>query len=259
MGTSTLTWPDRLAKLRKRRRKLVKRVGKGFIEWVGDYLAQQATIPDQPIFDPRDFPWTATLESNTGIIRAELDSVLKHRGALPRLHDLQRDQYRISADDRWKAFVLCGWGFRAEEGARLCPETIRLVNQIPGLQTAFFSILEPGAHIPEHRGFLKGLLRGQLAMIIPKEREKCVLFVEKTPQYWTEGRILVFDDTYRHEVRNDTHEERIVLILHFERPMNWRGRLVHRALNALIRRTYFVKDAQRNYARWAERFRQQAN
>ncbi len=259
MGASSLTWSDRFAKLQKRRRKFVKSNAKSFVAWVGDYLVRQATMPDKPVFDPQDFPWTADLESNYGTIRTELDRVLTHRRALPRLHDLQREQYRISADDKWKCFVLCGWGFRAEEGARLCPETHRLVKQIPGLQTAFFSILEPGAHIPEHRGILRGLLRGQLAIIVPKEREKCVLFIEKAPHYWTEGRMLIFDDTYHHEVRNETHEERVVLILHFERPMNWRGRLVQRALAVLIRRTPFVKDARRNYARWAEQFQRQIN
>jgi beta-hydroxylase len=241
---------------RKRTRKFVKRRAKKFVLSVGNYMARQGTVPDQAIFDPREFPWAADLESNFDVVRAELAGVLKCRDALPSLHEIQREQYRISADEKWKAFVLCGWGFQAEEGARLCPQTYRLVARVPGLRTAFFSILEPGAHIPEHRSILRGLLRGQLAMIVPKQREKCVLHVDGTPHCWTEGRMLVFDDTYLHEVHNDTDEERVVLILHFDRPMNWRGRLVNRTLTALIRRSPFVKDARRNYAQWARRFNQ---
>lgn len=241
--------------LKKRSRKFVRRNAKKFAASIGDYLARQGSVRDQPVYDPQDFAWAAELESNFGVIRAELDNILRYREALPSLHEIQREQYRISADDKWKTFVLYGWGFEADEGARLCPQTYRLVRRVPGLQTAFFSILAPGAHIPEHRSILRGLLRGQLAMIVPKRSEKCVLTVDGIAHRWTEGRMLIFDDTYLHEVRNDSEEERIVLILHFERPMNWRGRLTHRALTGLIRRTPFVRDAKRNYASWARRFR----
>lgn len=246
-----------LRAFRKRQRKRFKRLQRKLLDRVGSYAVSQSLIADQASLDPSDFSWTQKLEANAGLIRSELDRVLEYRESLPRLHDLQREQYRISADEKWKAFMLYGWDYGAEEGARLCPETSRLVRSIPGLRTAFFSILAPGAHIPEHRGAIKSLLRGQLALIVPKERERCLLWLEGVPHLWEEGRVLLFDDTYLHEVRNDTAEERVVLILHFDRPMTWRGRAVHRALLLVLRRTSFVKSARSNYASWAERFRAQ--
>ena len=66
--------------------------------------------------------------------------------------------------------------------------------------------------------------------------------------------MFIFDDTYRHEVRNATDEERVVLILHFDRPMDRLGRLSHQALLFLIRRTSFVKKGHRNIAQWEKRF-----
>jgi len=67
--------------------------------------------------------------------------------------------------------------------------------------------------------------------------------------------MLVFDDTYRHEVRNNSSEERVVLILHFDRPMNRIGRLTHSVLMAVIGMSPFVKKAIRNHSKWEEQFR----
>ena len=127
------------------------------------------------------------------------------------------------------------------------------------MQSAFFSILAPGAHIPQHRGFDKALLRYQLGLIVPEKRSDCTLWVDRTPHHWSEGESIVFDDTYLHEVRNDTNQERIVLLVHFERPMGALGRAVHRLVLFLLRRTAFVKDALRHHEEWEERFRMQAD
>ena len=245
---------EKKAKKRKTLRKRVRRSAKYLLANIGAFQVRHALSPDQQVFDNDTFHWAADLEENAAIIRKELDRILEYRDNLPKLHEIQRDQYRISADDKWRAFVICGWGISTNEGARLCPETARIVSEIPGLQSAFFSVLEPGAHIPEHRGHIRGLLRGQLALKIPERREDCTIWIEGTPFHWDEGRMFIFDDTYRHEVRNATDEERVVLILHFDRPMDRLGRLSHQALLFLIRRTSFVKKGHRNIAQWEKRF-----
>jgi len=81
--------------------------------------------------------------------------------------------------------------------------------------------------------------------------------VEDTVLHWEAGRMLIFDDTYRHEVQNNTDQERVVLILHFDRPMNRLGRFTHRCLIGFIRHTPFVKKAVRNHKHWQDRFRKQ--
>jgi len=246
-----------LKRLRKRLRKRAKSAARSTVARVGRVMARQSLIADQPVADIEQFPWAAEIEAHYDTIRAELERVLERRESLPRLHDLQKQQYRISADDKWKAFVLKGWGLRAEEGERLCPKTLALVEQVPGVRTAFFSVLDAGAQIPEHRGFMKGLLRAHLPMIVPDKREDCTIWLEDTPYHWEERRMFIFDDTYRHKVHNDTDQERIVLLLHFDRPMTRRGRILHQVLMAVIRRSGFVRTARRNYERWASDFRDQ--
>lgn len=248
---------EKKQKKRKPLRKRIRRSAKNLLADIGAFQVRHALIPDRPVFDNAVFQWTANLEANYASIRKELDRILQYRDTLPKLHEIQADQYRISSDNKWKAFVICGWGIGTSEGARLCPKTAHIVNEIPGLQSAFFSILEPGAHIPEHRGHVRGLLRGQLALKVPERRSDCTIWVEGMPYHWDEGRMFVFDDTYLHEVRNATEQERVVLILHFDRPMDWLGRFSHQALLFLIRRTSFVRKGHRNIAQWEQRFLQQ--
>ena len=72
---------------------------------------------------------------------------------------------------------------------------------------------------------------------------------------WREGELLFFDDTYKHEVWNDTDEERLVLLFDFERPMSWAGRLVSRLMMVALRQTAYFKDAYRNQQAWERRYR----
>lgn len=243
----TVEKPNR--SLGKRARRLLKRIDA--------FIGRQSLIAEKAIYDASDFPWTRELEQATPIIRRELNHVMRYQVDLPKLYELQREQSYISGDGRWKSFFLYGWGYPTEEGRQLCPETMRLVARIPGMQTAFFSVLEPGAYIPEHKGISKSLLRGQLALIVPREREKCTIWIDGTAYNWAEGESLIFDDTYKHEVRNDTDEARVVLLYHFARPLNPLGRALLALLIRLMRRSRFVQDAKSRYETWAKTFRPQ--
>jgi len=98
-----------------------------------------------------------------------------------------------------------------------CPETTRLIENIPGMKTAFFSILAPGKYIPEHRGLYKGFIRYHLGIKVPKPFNQCGIKVDGEIRHWEEGKSLIFDDTFTHEAWNLSEEFRVVL-LHPERP-----------------------------------------
>jgi beta-hydroxylase len=150
-------------------------------------------------------------------------------------------------------FILFGFGVPSERNCARCPETARLLRSVPRLQSAWFSILAPRYHIPEHRGVTKSLLRTHLGLIIPKERDKCTMRVGDQIVRWEPGKCVVFDDFYRHEVWNDTDEERVVLIFDFERPMRPLGRMINAVLMWGIKRTAYFKDAKRNQKNWDDR------
>jgi len=242
------------AALQKRRKKYVRRYGKRTLRALDRYFARQSLVPTSPVLASPLFPWTAEFETQWQAIRAELETVLQHREALPLFQDIASDQYRISPDDKWRAFVFYGFGYRSEHNARLCPQTARLLDRVPGIENAFFSILAPGKIIPSHHGVTKGLVRCHLGLIVPPEPDRCFMDVGDVRCTWQEGRTLLFDDTYLHAVQNNTEHERVILLFDFLRPLTTRAHLVRRTLFWFFRRSAFVQDALRKETQWEQRF-----
>jgi beta-hydroxylase len=239
-------------KRHKRHRPSVK-LGLWIIKKVEKILVEYSEIPDKPVFNPADFPWVAGLESQWKIIRKELDHVLEHPEKLPNFQDISRDQTNITRDDRWKTFFLYGYGYKMDSNCALCPETARIVESIPGMMTAFFSVLAPGKVIPPHRGPYKGLLRCHLALIVPEPGEQCWIQIDEEVRTWEEGRCLVFDDTYSHQVYNNTKDTRVVLFIDIIRPVRFPGSWLNRFIIRLIRWSPFIQDARKNQRAWEYR------
>lgn len=227
--------------------------GKWLIHHIERGIMHFSLVEDEPVFDARDFPWTGILENNWEIILNELKEVLKKPELLPNFQDISKDQINISRDDRWKTFFLYGYGYKNQRNCSLCPETSRLVESIPGMFTAFYSVIAPGKHIPLHRGPYKGVLRCHLALIVPEPGDQCWIQVGDKIAHWQEGRCLVFDDTYRHQVYNNTDGTRVVLFLDIIRPMRFPGSWFNRVVLQLIRWSPFIKDAIRNQQAWERR------
>jgi ornithine lipid ester-linked acyl 2-hydroxylase len=239
--------------IRRHRRKYVKRLGKLAIRRLAGFLGRQSLVGDTPVLDAAAFPWVPALEAATPVIQRELAAVLRFRDDIPPFQAFSPDQKRIAYGEQWKVFMFYGFRYRADRNCARCPETARLLARIPRLQTAWFSILAPRATIPAHRGITKGLVRAHLGLRVPRDRDQCWMRVGDRTVHWDEACCVLFDDTYDHEVRNDTDEERVVLLLDVDRPMRWPGRVTNLAFLAAIRWTAYVTEARRNHQTWEER------
>lgn len=215
--------------------------------WIG----RRSPVGDTPFYDPALFGWIAELERHWREIRAELDVVLADRDAIPPFQEISVDQIDLCDDDRWKTYFLYGYGFEASEHTAACPRTAELVRAVPGMRTAMFSILAPGKHIPHHRGPYKGVLRVHLGLIVPEPAASCRIRVGDELRHWREGASIVFDDTYDHEVWNDTGGQRVVLFLDVVRPLTGIARHLNEALLWLIAHSPVIRDARRRHERWS--------
>ena len=238
--------PPKPATLNRPLRRRVKRYGKRLTRWVAAYQARQGLVPDTPFVGNEHFPFLKEFEDRWEEIQAEVREVLKFRDILPGFHDVSPDQYRISTADNWKTHFLYGFGKKLETNCKLAPVTADIIARSGKIHTAFFSILAPGYHIPAHTGVTKGILRAHLGLIIPEESEKCRIRVGEQFMNWEEGKVFVIDDTYDHEVWNDTDEERVVLLLDFNRPMRPGGRLVNWLLLKAVKLTAFYQEPKKN-------------
>lgn len=254
MADAAHTPPKTLQRFKKARHKRVKAFGKKLTRGLADFLGRQSTVGDAPVLDSKHFPFLKNFTGNWEKILAEAREILKHREAIPAFQEISPDQKRISKGANWRTFILFGFGNRLEMNCKHAPLTTRLLESVPNLQTAWFSILSPGYHIPAHRGVSKGILRSHLGLIIPKDAEHCRMRVGDTINVWRPGEIFVFDDTYEHEVWNDTQEERVILLFDFDRPMRFWGRAVNKMFIALMKHTAFYQEPKKNLATFEERF-----
>lgn len=232
----------------------MKRRGKRILRSLFTFLGRQSLIGDHPVYETSPFHWTRELESHWRVIQDELQALLAVREHLPSFHEVSPDQKKISSEDHWKTFIFYGFGYKSERNCQRCPQTARALSSIPNVKSAWFSILAPHYHIPPHRGVTKGVIRCHLGLIVPENREKCVMRVDDQICRWQEGQCLVFDDTYEHEVKNETDQQRVVLIIDVTRPMRLPGRLVNAILMHGIKWTAYVQDARKNLLAWEDRF-----
>lgn len=229
-------------------RPLVIRVGKRLRGAFDRIIARSSLVPNDPVLDVRDFAWTALLRDQWQAIRDEAINAALTREA-PSLASISPDHRAIAPMDQWRSYFLWGYGYPIDENIADCPVTSAIVAQVPDLNSAFFSILAPGTHIPPHRGVTKGLITCHLGLIVPRDGDVRMRVGDRVCR-WSEGETLVFDDTYDHEVWNDTDGTRVVLLIQFRRPLRNPGKWVADKFLSIVRRSAFVQEARANVLHW---------
>jgi aspartyl/asparaginyl beta-hydroxylase (cupin superfamily) len=215
-------------------------------------------VGNPPIYDKALFPWMREIEAEWQAIRAELDRVLTRQADLPGFHEISSDVATISQDRGWKTFLLAGYGFKSDANIKLCPNTWRVCQKIPGLITVMYSILEPGKHLPAHRGPYNGVLRLHLGLIVPEPREQLGIRVENELYRWKEGEAVIFDDAYEHEAWNKTPHTRVVLFVDFRKPLRFPANFLNWLLLHLAVFTPFIREGMDNQKAWEKKFYEEA-
>jgi aspartyl/asparaginyl beta-hydroxylase (cupin superfamily) len=186
-------------------------------------------------------PELLELDRNYSVIREELLGILPEKRAIPRYHELDQMQYNISArvapDKDWKVYPLNIMGVKPEAFCARCPRLMSLLEGIPGLFEAFFSILEGGKSIPPHEGPYRGYLRYHLGLIVP-EKDPPSIRLKDQIYTWKEGESVLFDDSWNHEVYNQSAGDRVVLIVDIRRPMPLPFDAVNRLAQAIMKPVY---------------------
>ena len=223
--------------------------GAGLVLIRGFEWAIRRQSGERVFFERREFPWTARLEADWRDVREELERVLAAPRPVPSFESISEEQARIVQPERWKTFFFYAYGHRVDEGCAACPKTAALLDSIPGMTTAMFSILTPGTRISPHRGPFKGVLRYHLPLIVPADAERCAIRVGGELRHWREGECLVFDDTFEHEAWNETNEVRVVLFVDFLRSLPFPLSTLNRTMIRLIGASPFVQNMLENLNR----------
>jgi aspartate beta-hydroxylase len=182
-------------------------------------------LPATPYFDRALFPWIKDFEHETVNIQAELRALLPHPEGSERVFTseaLEKENLRgAGAPPSWTGYYFYRHGERRDDNCAACPATARALDPLPLARVrghgpeVLFSVFTPGTHLLPHRGVTNTRVVGHLPLIIP---EDCALNVGGELHAWTEGRAVVFDDTYEHEAWNRSTGTRVVLIFDLWNP-----------------------------------------
>jgi Aspartyl/Asparaginyl beta-hydroxylase len=149
------------------------------------------------------------LELNSEAIIAEYDKVGDDVGTHP-------DNEIVADHGRWRAlFLYKAGGEKNRRVCRLCPQTTSIVERLPLCRNfgfVLFSLLEPKTHLVAHTGSTNLRLRHHLGISIP-DVEKSSIKVAAESRAWHRGECLAFDDSFVHEITNESNHPRVVLIV----------------------------------------------
>ncbi len=178
-----------------------------------------------PFYDTQGFSWQHHLEDNWQAIKAELEALYQEKstvrpyidGAITGNEGL--DALADSYD--WSSIHLIQAGQYKHERLEKCPVTKKVLQKLPlpvlsgNAPEAFLSVLQPGAEIKPHFGLSNIKLTVHLGLDIPID---CAIRVGDEVQYWQDGKVLIFDDSFEHEAWNRSDKERKVFILEVWHP-----------------------------------------
>ncbi|XP_047493946.1 cell surface glycoprotein 1-like isoform X2 [Penaeus chinensis] len=151
------------------------------------------------------------LEQNWLAIRKEGLEAL----ALPPQDGFRPEAENLQDTGDWKQYEIFSRGRKITANCVKTPQTCALVESFKPASgckrgQVKFSVMYPGTHVHAHTGPTNCRLRAHLGLLIP---EGLRLRVGETNLSWAEGRVIVFDDSWEHEVWHEGDSPRLILIV----------------------------------------------
>ncbi|XP_075209357.1 aspartyl/asparaginyl beta-hydroxylase isoform X2 [Anomaloglossus baeobatrachus] len=116
----------------------------------------------------------------------------------------------------WSQYTLWQQGRKNEKSCKAAPKTCALLERFPestGCRRGQikYSVMHPGTHVWPHTGPTNCRLRMHLGLVIPNQG--CKIRCANDTRSWVEGKVLIFDDSFEHEVWQDANSYRLIFIV----------------------------------------------
>lgn len=203
---------------------------------------------DDPHPNPRpleDVAWHHSLVARWPEIRREWDSWAGAGRRLPRIEELLGEWQ--GNDGSWRAGLLVADGRPAGPLPAAFPVTVRALREVPDLRSALFSVLDPGAEIPDHSGPNAGVLRYHLGVDCGADAG---LRVVDAVVAYRDGEGVLFDDTATHAAWNRGDRPRVTLFCEVYRALPPRARIRNRVVQRVLSLDRRYRQAPARAAEW---------
>ena len=171
---------------------------------------------------------------------------------IPNIQDIAVTEKVHSKKGEWKIFILFVFGKVIKDNCGRLPKTSELLLSIPGITSAWLSVLAPGKKLKPHRGYYKGILRCHLGIRIPEGRVAGIC-VNGEIRFWEQGKCLIFDDNFTHHVWNNSNEYRVVLWLDFLRPLPFWLTWLNKIGVYYFAQSQLIKDILKRQSVWNQK------
>ncbi|XP_038161650.1 aspartyl/asparaginyl beta-hydroxylase isoform X2 [Cyprinodon tularosa] len=168
----------------------------------------------QPWWTPQETGYTdlvKMLERNWRTIRDEALAVMdRGKGRfLP-------EEENLREKGEWGQYTLWQQGKRVGNACQGVPKTCALMDRFPEATSCKrgqikFSVMQPGTHVWPHTGPTNCRLRMHLGLVIPTPG--CRIRCTNQTREWEEGKVLIFDDSFEHEVWQVADSYRLIFIV----------------------------------------------
>lgn len=184
------------------------------------FVYATSRVENRPLLDRAAFPELDLLRDNWQVFRDEALNLF-NEGYIRKAASDNDLAFHSFFQTGWKRFYLKWYGEAQPSARALCPRSVALVEQVPGINAAMFALLPAGAALGKHRDPFAGSLRYHLGLATPNDA-RCAIYVDGEQHVWHDGQDVVFDETFIHWAENRTEQDRIILFCDVERPLRYR-------------------------------------
>ncbi|XP_041448049.1 aspartyl/asparaginyl beta-hydroxylase isoform X11 [Drosophila obscura] len=182
-------------------------------------LYNEPKLRAQPFWQPSETGYGVQLrklQKNWMSIRMEALALLSHRGYFA------DEAENLRHKGIWQQFELFAKGQLVRKNCQRAPITCGLMKEFPESSgcrrgQVKFSVMQAETHVWPHCGPTNCRLRAHLTLVAP-EPERTSLRVAEQESTWREGELIIFDDSFEHEVWHNGTRPRLVLILDMWHP-----------------------------------------
>jgi len=191
----------------------------------------------QAIMDPNLYPELKPIIENWEVIRDEVIALhskkLLENTTNPGSKAYYDIGFRTFYKNGWSKFYLKWYGHTHKSARTHCPKTVEILNKVSMVNGAMFSILPPGSKLTRHLDPVACSLRFHLGLKTPNS-DDCFISVDEQVYSWRDGEPFIFDETYLHFAKNNSNEDRLILMCDIDRPMNFFGKIINSVFKFLM-------------------------
>jgi beta-hydroxylase len=168
------------------------------------------------VFETTSVPGLAKIRESYPVIREEAKALLD-AGVFQRPPAVDEPGYNTFEKGGWRLYPLKWYTDKCSRTAvQMCPKTCAILDAIPTIRSAMFTVLPPGGRLGRHHDPIASSLRYHLGLLTPNS-DRCALTLDGIEYPWRDGEELLFDQTYLHSAVNQTDTVRVILFCDVEK------------------------------------------